>query len=162
MTNPRRPFELNIGFLITSAVGTCRDFPFYFDKIKLGDDFPLIDFKGMATFSRTQQGLLIQGKFTAKTSLECVRCLVEYSQLLAWDFTDLYAFNNKYVSESNLLVPEDGRIDLEPLLREYAILEVPIQPICNNECKGLCPICGENLNLTDCGHRQAEVCLPFF
>ncbi len=161
MTNPRHPFELNIGFLITSAVGTCRDFPFEFDQIKLGSDLPVTDFSGLVTFSRTQQGLLIQGKFVASTILECVRCLDQYSQPLTWEFTDLFAFNSKSVSDSNLLVPENGRIDLEPLLREYALLEVPIKPICRKECKGLCPTCGENLNHTDCGHRQSEVDSPF-
>jgi uncharacterized protein len=154
VTNPRRPFELNIGFLITAAVGTCHDFPFDFEQVNLGDDLPVSKFIGLVTFSRTQQGLLIQGKFTAKTSLECVRCLDKYTQPLTWEFTDLFAFNQKSVSDSNLLVPEDGRIDLEPLLREYALLEVPIQPICSNECKGLCPTCGENMNQTDCGHRR--------
>jgi uncharacterized protein len=161
VTNPRHPFELNIGFLITSAVGTCRDFTFEFDQIKLGDDLPVTGFVGLVTFSRTQQGLLIQGKFSARTTLECVRCLDQYSQSLTWEFTDLFAFNQKSVSESNLLVPEDGRIDLEPLLREYALLEVPIKPICRIDCRGLCPMCGVNLNQTDCGHRQDESDSPF-
>ena len=89
----------------------------------------------------------------AKTDLECVRCLDPFSQLLKWTVTDLYAFDKSNITESGLLVPEDGQIDLEPLLREYALLEVPISPVCKPDCKGLCPVCGENLNKTDCGHR---------
>jgi uncharacterized protein len=57
------------------------------------------------------------------------------------------------MTESGLLAPEDGQIDLEPLLREYALLEIPISPLHSPDCKGLCPVCGENLNKTDCGHR---------
>ena len=64
------------------------------------------------------------------------------------------------MTESGLLVPEDGQIDLEPLLREYALLEFPISPVCKPDCKGLCPVCGENLNRTDCGHRP-ETDSPF-
>ena len=161
MTNPRHPFELNIGFLITAEVGTCRDFPFAFDEIGLGEDLSLTNFKGVVTFSRTQQGLLLQGKFSCNADLECVRCLEEYAQPLVWEFTDLYAFTNKSMSESELLVPESGRIDLAPLLREYALLELPIQPICKTDCKGLCPTCGENLNKMDCGHRQDGDDSPF-
>ncbi len=111
--------------------------------MKLGEDFQVTDFCGMARFDRTPQGLLLQGKFEAKTELECVRCLDPFPQTLKWSFTELYAFDKRSISESNLLVPEDGQIDLEPLQREYALLEIPINPVCKPECKGLCPVCGE-------------------
>jgi uncharacterized protein len=161
VTNPRRPLELNIGFLVNAAVGTCRDFSFDYEKMNFGDDLTVTDFVGTASFSRTQQGLLLQGQFTANMDLDCVRCLKEYNQPMSWSFTDLYAFDSRSLSESNLLVPEEGRIDLAPLLREYVLLEVPIQPICRSDCKGLCPECGENLNYTDCGHRSVTDVSPF-
>jgi uncharacterized protein len=152
---------LNVGFLISAAVGTSRDFTFDYEKMRLGDDLTVTDFVGTATFSRTQQGLLLQGEFSAKLGLECVRCLEAYTQAISWTFTDLYAFDKRSLSESNLLVPEEGRIDLAPLLREYALLEVPIQPVCKPDCKGLCPECGENLNRADCGHQSAGDESPF-
>lgn len=161
MTNPRFPLRLNVGFLISSAVGTSRDFTFDYEKIRLGDDLTVFDFTGTAAFSRTQQGLLLQGSFALKMELECVRCLEGYLQAAAFSFTDLYAFDNRSISESNLLVPEEGQIDLAPLLREYTLLEIPIQPLCRAECKGLCPVCGENLNRLDCGHRQGDDESPF-
>jgi len=153
MANPRRPLRLNVGFLIKSPIGTSRDFSFDYGKMRLGEDLTVNDFAGMARFDRTPQGLLLQGEFTAEAELECVRCLETFSQPLKWSFTDLYAFDKRSVSESNLLVPENGQIDLEPLLREYALLEFPISPVCEPDCKGLCPVCGENLNKVDCGHR---------
>ncbi len=156
MTNPRRPLRLNVGFLINSTIGTTRDFNFDYDTMKLGEDLKLSDFKGTARFDRTPQGLLLQGNFEAKTELECVRCLDAFPQSLKWSFTDLYAFDKRSISESNLLVPEDGQIDLEPLLREYALLEIPINPVCKPECKGLCSVCGANLNKTDCGHHPVS------
>ena len=155
MTNPRRPLRLNVGFLIKSPVGTTRDFDFDFDKMPLGDDLILAGFKGTARFDRTAQGLLLQGQFEGTTDLQCVRCLIEFSQPLKWSFADLYAFDKSNVTDSGLLVPEDAQIDLQPLLREYALLEFPISPVCKPDCKGLCPVCGENLNETDCGHRPA-------
>jgi uncharacterized protein len=153
LTNPRRPLRLNVGFLINATIGTSRDFNFDFEVMRLGDDLSVRAFSGVARFSRTPQGLLLQGEFTANTDLECVRCLEMYSQLLQWSVTDLYAFDRRNMTESGLLVPEDGQIDLEPLLREYALLEFPISPLHSPDCKGLCPVCGENLNRTDCGHR---------
>lgn len=160
MSNPRRPLRLNVGFLIKSPIGTSRDFDFDYERMRLGEDLTIGGFAGSARFDRTPQGLLLQGEFEAQTDLECVRCLETYSQPLKWSSTDLYAFDQRSISESNLLVPEDGQIDLEPLLREYALLEFPISPACRPDCKGLCLVCGENLNETDCGHRP-ESASPF-
>ena len=160
MTNIRHPLRLNVGFLIKSSIGTRRDFDFDFEKMHLGDDLTLSQFTGTACFDRTQQGLLLQGDFSAAAELECVRCLEPFSQTLKWSFSDLYAFDKSNMTDSGLLVPEDAQIDLEPLLREYALLEFPISPVCKPDCKGLCPICGENLNQHDCGHRP-EASSPF-
>jgi uncharacterized protein len=153
LSNPRRPFRLNVGFLINATIGTSRDFNFDYETMRLGDDLSVRDFMGGARFSRTPQGFLLQGEFSANTDLECVRCLETYTQLLKWTVTDLYAFDKRNMTESGLLAPEDGQIDLEPLLREYALLEIPISPLHSPDCKGLCPVCGENLNKIDCGHR---------
>jgi uncharacterized protein len=154
VSNLNRPLRLNVGFLIKSSIGTRREFTFDFEKMVLGEDLTLQDFSGTVWFDRTQQGLLLQGKFKAAVGLECVRCLESFSQPLEWSFSDLYAFDERNISESGLLVPEDAQIDLQPLLREYALLEYPINPTCRPDCKGLCPVCGENLNYTDCGHRM--------
>lgn len=157
MNIPRYPLRLNVGFLINSSIGTSRDFNFDYEAMKLGDDLTVSHFVGMARFDRTPQGLLVQGKFRAEADLECVRCLQTFSMPIKWTFTDLYAFDKRSISESNLLVPDDGQINLEPLLREYVLLEFPINPVCKPDCKGLCPVCGENLNETDCGHRPGSV-----
>jgi uncharacterized protein len=160
VTNLRRPLRLNVGLLIKSPIGTRRDFQFEYEKMRLGEDLTVGNFTGTAWFDRTQQGLLLQGEFGAAADLECVRCLETYSQPLEWSFSDLYAFDKRHITDSGLIVPEDAQIDLEPLLREYALLEFPINPVCKPTCKGLCPVCGENLNQTDCGHRL-EPDLPF-
>lgn len=121
-------------------------------SLQLPPDFNVTDFSGMVRISRTPQGLLLQGDFHANTDLECVRCLEGYSQGLHTTFDELYAFDERSLSDSGLLVPEDGILDLAPLVREYLMLEEPISPLCKPECRGLCAICGENLNLRQCEH----------
>ena len=160
MTILRHPLRLNVGFLISASIGSYRDFDFDYETIRLGDDLTLQGFIGTPRFSRTPQGLVLQGDYKAATGLECVRCLEAFTQPLKWSVTELYAFDKKNMTESGLLVPDDGQIDLEPLLREYALLEFPISPVCKPDCKGLCSVCGENLNKTDCGHRP-ELDNPF-
>lgn len=161
MTNPRRPFRLNVGFIVHQEVGYKHEFPFEYEQIQIADDLDLHHFEGVATIGRTPQGLIVQADFSAETTLECVRCLNEFAQSLNWDFTELYAFNKKSVSESGLIMPEDGHIDLQPLIREYALLEIPIKPLCRPNCKGLCSVCGEDLNLRDCGHKEIADESPF-
>ena len=161
MTNPRRPFRLNVGFVVHQEVGYKHEFPFEYDQIQISDDLVMHNFEGIATIGRTPQGLIVQGEFSAEAALECGRCLIEFERELEWDFTELYAFKKKSVSESDLLLPEDQHIDLGPLIREYALLEVPINPICKADCKGLCAVCGENLNEVDCGHKDLTEESPF-
>ena len=160
IVNPRKPFRINVGFIVHEEVGYSHEFPFEFDSVRL-EDLELQNLSGVVTIGRTPQGLVVQGKFSAETMLECVRCLGEFSHGLTWEFTELYAFNKKSVSESGLLLPDDAQIDLAPLLREYALLEIPINPLHDPQCKGLCPVCGEDLNVRDCGHRPDHSDSPF-
>lgn len=160
MTNPRKPFRINVGFIIHEEVGYSHEIPFELDKVKI-EDLELENFAGKVDIGRTPQGLVVQGKFSADTDLECVRCLRQFSCPLDWEFTELYAFNKKSLSESGLLLPEDAHIELGPLLREYALLEVPINPLHDPDCKGLCPVCGQDLNVRDCGHRPDQSDSPF-
>ncbi len=161
MVNPRRPFRLNVGFIIHETIGTSHDFPFEFNEIKIADDLELRGFSGTVNIGRTPQGLLVTGKFTGETTFECARCLKPFNQTVNWGMTELYAFNEKSVSDSGLIVPEDAHIDLQPLIREYALLEFPINPLCKPDCKGLCSVCGQDLNLRDCGHRPQTDDSPF-
>jgi len=161
MTNPRRPLRINVGFIMHQEVGYSHEFPFDFEKIQIAEDLALRELHGAAQVGRTPQGLLVQGEFSGETSLECVRCLNQFSHPLAWELTELYAFGPKSVSDSELVLPEDAQIDLAPLMRDYALLEVPINPICKEDCKGLCPVCGQDLNVRDCGHRPHEDESPF-
>ncbi len=159
VANPRKPFRLNVGFIINAPIGYNRDFDFDFLQYK-DDDLIISDLQGLVNVGRTPQGLIVQGNFSGKTTLECVRCLEEYQQCLKWEFTELFAFSQENMTESGLLVPDDAQIDLQSLVREYAVLEFPIKPICREDCKGLCMECGQNLNEKDCGHR-AEIDSPF-
>ncbi len=160
MPSPRKPFRINVGFIIHEEVGYSHEIPLELEKIVL-DDLELRNLTGTVTIGRTPQGLVMQGNFSAETTIDCVRCLKEFNFPLTWEITELYAFNQKSVSESELLVPDDAHIDLAPLIREYALLEIPIKPLHDPDCKGLCIECGQDLNIKDCGHNQDSDDSPF-
>ncbi len=161
MPSPKKPFRINIGFIAHEEIGRSHDFPFEFDKIVLGDDLELRNLDGIVNIGRTPQGLVLQADFSAETTVMCVRCLQDSDQELDWSFTELYAFDKRSETDSELILPEDGHIDLAEMIREYALLEVPISPICKPDCQGLCAECGQNLNEKDCGHKPIEPDSPF-
>lgn len=152
MPNSYNPFRLNVGFLINQPVGSSRDFLLEVPQHSLDPDLLLSGMSGTARVTRTAQGLLVQMVMHATLVTECVRCLTDFQLPLEIDFTELYAFSKKSTTESELTLPEDAHINLRPLIREYMLLDIPIKPLCSPDCKGLCPICGENLNEHQCDH----------
>jgi len=149
--------RLNIGFIVHETAGYSREFPINIDQIKLQPDLELTDLDGVIKITRTAEGLLVQVKMTARARIECVRCLDEFTQLLSIDFADLYNFSRQVTDESDLIVPEDGMLDMVPSIREEMLVAIPLKPLCRQDCKGLCPLCGENRNTVQCNHIQESI-----
>lgn len=162
MQNPKYPFRINVGFIVHEEVGYNHQFPFEFDVIVLGEELELKDFSGTIEVGKTAQGLLATGDFEGKTTLECVRCLNDFTYTLNWSITELFAFKSELVNDDDVLpLPDSAQIDFGPILREYALLEVPIKPLHSPDCKGLCLECGQDLNVEDCGHADTGEDSPF-
>jgi uncharacterized protein len=152
LVHARFPLRVNVGFLYNVPIGTVRDIHFEFPVLKLPDDLEFQDFQGFVRLNRTPQGILVEGEFEGKTGVTCVRCLADFLQPLSTKFEELWAFSNRTVSEAGLTIPEDKNIDFGPVVGEYLLIEVPINPICRPDCKGLCQVCGEDLNQVVCEH----------
>jgi uncharacterized protein len=151
-----RIFRINVGFLINQPIGYTRDIPIELAHQVFDENLTVDDLKGNLNISRTQSGLRVQAIFKAVTNAECVRCLEVFQLPLETTFEEIFTYEHNPLSEEELIIPEDGNIDFEPYVRDYLLLEVPINPICKSDCRGLCDICGENLNFRDCGHEHDE------
>ena len=149
--------RINIGNIVNQAIGYSRDYLIELPKFSFGDDLIIHDLEGNFTISRTTEGLLVQTRGQAKTALECVYCLDSFLQELAFSFIEMYSFPSNAIEDTELIIPDDQQIDFTPLIREYLLLEIPINPVCKTECKGLCPICGENLNTKSCDHKDEPI-----
>ena len=150
MSKKQNPLRFNVGHIIHETPGYTKSISFEFPFYELGDDLTVKDFKGTVHFSRTQKGCLLQGQLEATTATICSRCLDATLTQTESEFTELYAFDHRTETESGLIVPEDGYIDITELSREYLLLDAPTTPLCKPDCAGLCPICGENLNHGTC------------
>jgi len=151
------PFLVNVGHIVHQNIGYKREYTFdvpyqYFDP-----GLELRDINGCAEFTRASRGLLMQLELDANVMMECVRCLDVFRQDISFETTELYAFNLEDADESGLLLPESGKINLEPLIREEMFLAVPLKNVCREDCLGLCPVCGENRNLGTCDHVEEKI-----
>ncbi len=153
------PFRINVRFLIHEAVGAYREFEIESPRLTLDENLELENLKCELRVSRVQQGILASIHATAECGLDCVRCLEPFAQKIETAFDELFAFHLRQNQNAEIYLPENGMMDLLPLLREYLVIEVPFCPVCRPDCKGLCDICGANLNLGTCEHqteRNAE------
>jgi uncharacterized protein len=152
VNQPRHPFRINVGFLFNQPIGYTREIPFEFPAITISNEFKFTDFNGIAAFNRTQNGLLFSGSFKAHTRLICGRCLEDFDLPLQTDFEEVYTYPDYPLSENETFIPENGFLDLEELIGDFLLLEIPINPVCKEDCKGLCKECGQDLNLASCDH----------
>lgn len=157
MTKRVNPLRINVGFLVKADVGYTRTIDFDIAEMVLPPDLTLRQLVGEARFGRTPQGLVTDVNLSGRTHAECARCLDEFDLPIATEFTELYAFDERSMSESQLLIPANHQIDLAPLAREYLLLDMPITPLCRPDCKGLCPVCGINRNRERCEHQQESI-----
>jgi uncharacterized protein len=92
------------------------------------------------------EGVLVTGTATVSVRGECVRCLTEISDTLEVDVQELFVHPESEATEEEASRLEDDLVDLEPLLRDGVVLDLPFQPLCREDCEGLCVECGANLN----------------
>lgn len=109
------------------------------------------------------EGVLVTGSAHADLVGECVRCLdpiedsvdVRFQELFVYEEKSSAEFGDDSEDELDVRRLEGDLIDLEPLLRDAVVLALPFQPLCTEDCAGLCPECGERL-ADDPGHGHAE------
>jgi uncharacterized protein len=112
------------------------------------------------SLNRFGNDIYVTGVAKGSIRLQCGRCLADYRQALEVEL------NASFIDESDADAGEydeevyvyDGvTVDLYPLAREQLLLALPLKPLCKEDCKGLCPKCGADLNEKDCGCRRGEV-----
>ncbi|MCT1459652.1 DUF177 domain-containing protein [Aestuariimicrobium sp. p3-SID1156] len=91
------------------------------------------------------EGVYVSGTAEVELEGECARCLVGIEDEMSLDLQELYFYSDKDAEEDAYFVV-DERIDLEPVIRDAVVLDLPFTPLCREDCAGLCPTCGTNLN----------------
>jgi uncharacterized protein len=110
------------------------------------------------SFYRLGADLFFRGQFGAAVAGTCARCLETYPFTLREPFTFVLKPQVSHAGEQELAAEDlslsfysGDEVDLAPLVRETMILALPTRPLCKDDCRGLCPHCGGNRNLGECG-----------
>ena len=155
---------INVAGLLGSTVGTTRRYPFADLRLDLGDDLlqaePIV---GSVRLTRTNRGLLVDGRLTTALVEACGRCLTPIAAAVEIDLreealptVDLESGQPLDPAEEPdvLRIDEHHVLDLEPAVRDAISLAEPMKVLCREACAGLCPDCGRDLNLEPHRHER--------
>lgn len=129
------------------------------EEFSLDDDIHII-----CKIQRDADLTRIEGEVIASALQKCSRCLESFRQDIIGNFSIVVRHLKKgetvpYYSEDDTDKDEDGlvylsygedSIDITENVHDALLLSVPLKPVCREDCKGFCPVCGNNLNVSDC------------
>jgi uncharacterized protein len=126
----------------------------------IADLHDAVEFTGPLTLSghayRDEDEVMVTARAEVPVSVSCGRCLVEERDTLESDIFIMYRPEDQRPDflegeeEVGLGYYDEGIIDLREDVRRYLLLEIPLWPVCGDDCKGLCRTCGVNLNESAC------------
>jgi uncharacterized protein len=136
------------------------------DEVRLGEDV----FRAMApvsfsvTLSNVGEAIIAEGEVRGRFRTSCIRCLCEFDADFVADVDGFFVQPEDEAGlpeEQDRQVIVDDRIDLEPVIVESLVVEFPFAPLCSLGCAGICPTCGEDLNMGVCGCAPEAPASPF-
>lgn len=110
----------------------------------------------------------VRGRLESTVEIDCGRCLERYPVALGQELDLFYlpraAGQDEAQEEEVELTDRDvvvgyydaDQLDLGEVVREQVLLALPLKPLCREDCRGLCPTCGQNRNLSPCGCPPPE------
>ncbi len=103
------------------------------------------------------EGVLVSGAIRTQVSAECVRCLDPIAFDVDLPVQELFAYPDAAAAAAEEIEQlEDDLIDLTPVVRDAIVLALPLQPLCRDDCPGLCATCGARL-ADDPNHQHDEI-----
>ena len=152
--------RINVSQQLKASIGSIRNYKVS-EIVNVAGGKSMV--QGEVGLMRTDRGILAKGTLHTEVEVTCSRCLSLFSCPLTLNIEEEYFPIKDVVSGASLPLPEEPGcftidehhvIDLTEAIRQYALLAIPMKPLCRGDCAGLCPNCGHNLNQGPCD------CLP--
>jgi uncharacterized protein len=122
------------------------------------------------TVAREYDHIRVRGRVETELRLDCSRCLAEYRSPIDSAFTIFYLEATGTDQDEEVELAEEDmisatyagdEIDFTAEIAEQIIMAIPLKPLCRDDCRGLCPTCGTDLNITGCTCGRQEINVKF-
>lgn len=147
---------------------TTKELPVHYrEKMDLSDF--LKDRQDLASYGELEADLQakavgptveVEGTLEMPVTMLCSRCLAEVQEQLHISFRERFTRESLSTEEDeseDLHTVTEDKVDLKPFVEEAVWMALPFIPLCSEECKGLCPVCGTNRNERDCGCQDQKI-----
>ena len=148
--------QINVSQQLKDPIGVVREYDVN-DTVDIAGEEGRVE--GKVTLTRTDRSILVNCVLRMEIELACSRCLNLFSCPLILRIAEEYFPTIDIITSAPIAVPdESGRfiidehhvLDLTEAIRQYTVLATPMKPLCRDDCAGLCPRCGHNLNEGKC------------
>lgn len=150
---------INISDLIGKKT-TKKDIDVVLDSKSFSDDYEtyqiLEPIRVEATLVKTEDIIYLTGFINGEIQLVCSRCLENFSYKLQLELHEKLT-NNPENKDDELIFIDNDKLDLTEIVENNIIMSLPIQRLCKEDCKGLCQICGTNLNNDNCNCEDPDI-----
>ncbi|MBF6612581.1 MAG: DUF177 domain-containing protein [Chloroflexi bacterium] len=165
----------NVAQLLKEPVGAIRKYSLDTPLLVLAEEssedgsLAAYDLHGSVKVTRMSRDLLVQGDVEASVSLECSRCLEQFRLPVDAMLEELFQptldvetgrpvqLDDSEKDDTAFHIDQNHLMDLSEPVRQALLVALPLKPLCKEECAGLCPHCGANLNETQCGCESEDV-----
>lgn len=129
------------------------------DTVSGRNDLRLKDSVEVDAVARSMSGTaVVSGTLKANMEIICSRCLQQAEKAMSFPFTEMFTLRPGIAEDDeDIHLVTDEKVDLKPYLREAFAVQLPIAAICQEDCKGLCPVCGSNQNTEPCECVQERI-----
>lgn len=115
-----------------------------------------------ADITNTGDALLVTGTVEGVAKGGCARCLEQIDIPITGEIEGYFIINSEDAAPDDMegdefeYLPEDKTIDMAPLIQAAILLDLPNLPLCSEDCKGICPTCGADLNKEPCTCGESQ------
>jgi len=150
--------QYSVAQILQEPIGSVRQYQVQETNVTL-DDIQAKRLEGWLKFTRTDIGIWVKGRLKIEVSSQCSRCLEGFDSPLGTEISEQFYPTVELTTGAAIAAPvleEAFRIsltnvlDTREALRQNIISRLPMKPLCNPECAGICPECGVNRNKAEC------------
>jgi uncharacterized protein len=144
--------NINISDLIRKNISK-KEINVVLDSKNIIDSYETIDvlepIKVEGIINKIEETISLDGVITGEIVLSCSRCFQNFNYDLDIEFHEKLT-NNPDSKDDDLILINNDKFNLTKIIENNVVMSLPIQRLCKDDCKGLCTVCGENLNLNSC------------